>query len=118
MGSLSRYLYQHPKWTDPDLHPRLDLTRNYASHKIKSRQGRGVPRYPFADSRITTLFALIAALLCLFIVLPVAKTLGDDGVAMRILGNTRINATGQAVEVSRREFLEELIVVRFAPEGR
>ena len=69
-------------------------------------------------TNVTTLFALIAALLCLFIVLPVAKTLGDDGVAMRILGNTRINATGQAVEVRRREFLEELIVVRFAPEGR
>ena len=66
-------------------------------------------------TNVTTLVALIAALLCLFIVLPVAKTLGDSGVAARILGNTRINATGQAVEA--REFLEEL-VVRFAPEGR
>jgi len=68
-------------------------------------------------TNVTTLVALIAAMLCLFIVLPVAKNLSDNGVAMRILGNTRINATGQAVE-SKREFLEELIVVRFAPEGR
>jgi hypothetical protein len=49
-------------------------------------------------------------------VLPVAKDFSDNGVAMKILGNTRINATGQAVEA--RGFLEELIVVRFAPEGR
>ncbi|KIM38458.1 hypothetical protein M413DRAFT_19987 [Hebeloma cylindrosporum] len=69
-------------------------------------------------TNITTLVALIAALLCLFIVLPVAKNLSDNGVAMKILGNTRINATGQAVEGFRREFSEELIVVRFAPEGR
>ena len=47
-------------------------------------------------TNVTTLVALIAALLCFFIVLPVAKTLGDSGVATRILGNTRINATGQA----------------------
>lgn len=67
-------------------------------------------------TNITTLVALIAALLCLFIVLPVAKDFSDNGVAMKILGNTRINATGQAVEA--RGFLEELIVVRFAPEGR
>jgi len=66
-------------------------------------------------TNVTTLIALITALLCLFIVLPVAKDLSDNGVATKILGNTRINATGQAVE--RREFLEELIV-RFAPEGR
>lgn len=71
-------------------------------------------------TNVTTLFALIAALLCLFIVLPVAKTLSDNGVAMQILGNTRINATGQAVDVdaARREFLEELIAVRFVPDGR
>ncbi|KAF8180564.1 hypothetical protein BJ912DRAFT_980734 [Pholiota molesta] len=49
---------------------------------------------------VTTLVALILALLCLFIVLPVAKAFTDNGVELKILANTRINATGQA---ERRE---------------
>jgi len=93
---------QHPKMRIPDPLPPRTWTSSISL--------RGF-------TNVTTLIALIAALLCLFIVLPVAKNLSDNGVAMRILGNTRINATGQAVEL-KREFLEELIVVRFAPDGR
>ena len=49
---------------------------------------------------VTALVALVVGLLCLFIVFPITKTLSDNGVALKILENTRINATGQAV--SRR----------------
>ncbi len=49
---------------------------------------------------VAALVALVVGLLCLFIVFPITKTLSDNGVALKILENTRINATGQAV--SRR----------------
>jgi hypothetical protein len=67
---------------------------------------------------VSSLALLIMGLVGLFIVYPTAREFTDNGVAQKILGNTRINATGQAVEDSRREFLEDLIIVRFVPEGR
>lgn len=54
---------------------------------------------------VTALVALVLGLLCLFIVFPITKTLADNGVALKILENTRINATGQAI--SRRSFAVE-----------
>jgi hypothetical protein len=42
---------------------------------------------------VTTLVALIAALLCLFIVYPVYRVFTDNGVNEMIMRNTRINAT-------------------------
>jgi len=45
---------------------------------------------------VTALVALIAALLCLFIVYPVYRGLTDTGITEMITRNTRINATGQA----------------------
>ena len=45
---------------------------------------------------VTALVALIAALLCLFIVYPVYRAFNDTGINEMITRNTRINATGQA----------------------
>jgi len=69
-------------------------------------------------SNISGLVILILCLLGLFIVLPTAKAFTDNSTALKILGNTRINSTGQAVDDSKREFLEELVIVRFEPERR
>ncbi|KAF9477288.1 hypothetical protein BDN70DRAFT_116577 [Pholiota conissans] len=60
----------------------------------RPQQSSGISTRGFVN--ITTLVALTVGLLCLFIVLPVAKAFTDNGVATKILGNTRINATGQA----------------------
>lgn len=57
---------------------------------------------------VTSLVALILGLLSLFIILPIFKVYSDNGVQAKILGNTRINATGQAV--SRREVWDGLDV--------
>ncbi|KAF8960513.1 hypothetical protein BDZ97DRAFT_1922071 [Flammula alnicola] len=48
-------------------------------------------------TNLSTLVVLITGLLCLFILLPITKAYSDNGVSTKILGNTRINATGQAV---------------------
>jgi beta-glucan synthesis-associated protein KRE6 len=45
---------------------------------------------------IATLVLLVVALLALFVALPVVTFVNDDGRNARIIGNTRINATGQA----------------------
>ncbi|KAG2004948.1 hypothetical protein CC2G_003452 [Coprinopsis cinerea AmutBmut pab1-1] len=47
---------------------------------------------------ISTLVAMVAALLCLFVVYPMVRFYTDAPVNERITGNLRINATGQAVE--------------------
>jgi len=45
---------------------------------------------------IVTLLLLVAGLVALFVVFPVYRFYHDDGTLSRIVGNTRINATGQA----------------------
>lgn len=50
---------------------------------------------------VSALVALIAALLCLFIVYPVYRAFTDTGINEMITRNTRINATGQATLDSR-----------------
>jgi hypothetical protein len=68
-------------------------------------------------SNVSSLVILIVGLLALFIVFPIVKAFSDNDVEMKILGNTRINATGQAIDNSRRESLGDLITVKFEPEG-
>ena len=115
MGNLSRYLYQHSKWTDPDLHRRLDITRNWASHKIKSLQGRGVHRYPFVGSRMSPPWSRSSRLCCAFslscLLLKLLVTVAWRRGYWEIRGLMRL-----ARLVETREFFEELVVVRFAPE--
>lgn len=48
---------------------------------------------------IAALILLLSALLCLFVMYPVYRSLNDNGRGALIVGNTRINSTGQASSV-------------------
>ncbi|KAF8886625.1 hypothetical protein CPB84DRAFT_1850086 [Gymnopilus junonius] len=73
--------------------PLHSQTVAYRPSSMRSRHD--IPWRGFMN--ISTLVILISGLLALFIVFPVTKVYSDNGVEAKILGNTRINATGQAV---------------------
>jgi hypothetical protein len=62
---------------------------------------------------LTVLLLMLAALLSLFIVYPVFIALHDNGRSLLIVGNARINSTGQAefVDVNPRDQIPILWVV-------
>ena len=127
LGSTAKLYKNHPVPIPTSLslpHPASGLPPP-SGHPSKMRIPSSGPRRSWYStvsfrglSNVSTLVILISSLLGLFIVYPAARAFTDNGVAMKILGNTRINATGQAVEDTRREFHEELVIVRFVPEGR
>ncbi|KAH6901590.1 hypothetical protein BKA70DRAFT_684128 [Coprinopsis sp. MPI-PUGE-AT-0042] len=81
----------------PGTDPKTGLKITDPSHPLYIPKPYIAPRVSWRGLvNIGTLVAMVASLLCLFVVYPMVRFYADDGINARITGNLRINSTGQA----------------------